>query len=79
MPTTKITGPEWATETLAADEMWQARDGRILTTVEAVAADDQGIELVSGAVRTFAAGVTVNYRAPAATAAAPVLLAREAT
>jgi hypothetical protein len=63
MPTIILTDDTWQSVTLPSDEIWQARGGSILTTVEAVTDDQQGIELGGGMVRTFASGATVSYRA----------------
>jgi len=64
MPTTDLTNPDgWQSVTLTQDEIWQCKgNGSILTTVEDVTREDQGIELGAGMVRTLRSGQTVNYR-----------------
>lgn len=61
MPTVTVSNT-WASATLAQDEIWQARGGTILVSNEEPDDDDDGIELVSGAVLTFKSGEIVRYR-----------------
>lgn len=80
MPTTQLTdASQWTSVTLSDDELWQARGGTILTTIETPLAADQGIALLPGNVRFFKSGVTVRYRPiiPAGVTTT-ILLAREA-
>ncbi|TKA96895.1 hypothetical protein FAZ78_08980 [Cereibacter changlensis] len=62
MPMIDINTPDWAEVQLAQDEVWQVRAGLVLTSVEPIVEDDQGIELPAGGSRTFRAGQTVRYR-----------------
>jgi hypothetical protein len=64
MPTIDLSDhANWASVTLAADEVWQARGGSIFVTIENPIRADQGFLLVSGAVLPLKAGQTVNFRA----------------
>lgn len=79
MPTTWLNTTDWQTATLTQNELWQCRDGEILTTLEPVADPEQGILLRAGEVRFFYAGQTVSWRRWEPTnAKRPARLAREA-
>ncbi|MCT4554643.1 MAG: hypothetical protein N4A53_08150 [Pelagimonas sp.] len=78
MPITDLEANTWENETLTADELWQAREGVILTSLEAGGADDRGIELIPGSVREFSAGQTVYFRSVVPTGMEkPARLARD--
>lgn len=77
MPTTDVTAPGWTTVTLTVDEIWQAREATILATLENPVREDQGLELIPGAVYPFKAGDVVRYRPKMGGAVAPILV-REA-
>lgn len=64
MPTERLTDDTWRSVTLATDEIWQCREGQVLTSLETPTdpASDQGILLSSRDVRYFGAGQTVHYR-----------------
>jgi hypothetical protein len=79
MPLTTAT-TAWTSVTLAQDEIWQCRGGRLLTTVETPSgdSDDRGIVLTEDSVRVFRNGQTVRYRTLQATGTeAPARLHRE--
>lgn len=64
MATGPIATNGWQSATLAQDEIWQCRQGLLLTSMEAAGLDDRGIMLTgeTGEVRRFKSGDTVYYR-----------------
>lgn len=53
----------WSTPvTLAVDEVWQARNGRVFVSTTASPADNDGIELWETHAVQFSAGQQVRYR-----------------
>ena len=53
----------WSTPiTLAADEIWQTRQGSVFVTTTASPAANDGISLHENHAVRFAAGVSVSYR-----------------
>jgi len=64
MPMIRPNSTEWAGPvTLAADELWQVRDGIALVTFEAVAEQDQGLLLHHKDLLSIPEGKAVRYRA----------------
>ncbi len=61
--------------TLGADEVWQARTGRVFVTTTASPAANDGILLTETQAVQLAAGLQVRYRREGST---PALIAREA-
>ena len=48
--------------TLATDEIWQTRKGKVFLTTTATPAIDDGIEMPENHAIRFAAGASVSYR-----------------